>query len=73
MVLYLLFTRQIKAMQPSKDSESNRVDAYLSLLTTINKGIVDLLGPASKGLVFGTGVDEGWQQLPKTWTKLDIT
>ncbi len=59
MVLYLHFTRQSKAMQPSKDSESNRVDAYLSLLTTINKGIVDLLGPASKGLVFGTGVDEG--------------
>ena len=59
MVLYLHFTRQNKAMQPSNDSESNRVDAYLSLLTTINKGIVDILGPASKGLVFGTGVDEG--------------
>ena len=46
-------------MQPVTDSESNRVHAYLSLLTTINKGIVDLLGPASKGLIFGTGVEEG--------------
>ena len=50
MVLYLHFTRKSKAMQPSKDNESNRVDTYLSLLTTINKGIEDLLGPASKGL-----------------------
>jgi len=59
MVLYLHFTRQSEAMESSQDNESNRVDAYLSLLTTINKGIVDLLGPASKGLVFGIGVDEG--------------
>ncbi|MGY5859139.1 MAG: hypothetical protein RTU63_07205 [Candidatus Thorarchaeota archaeon] len=46
-------------MQPINDTESNRVDAYLSLLTTINKGILDLLGPASKGLIFGTGMEEG--------------
>ena len=46
-------------MQPLTDSESNRIDAYLSLLTTLNKGILDLLGPASKGLIFGTGVEEG--------------
>jgi len=59
MEIYLHFTRRNKAMQPTTDTESNRVDAYLSLLTTINKGIVDLLGPASKGLVFGIGVDEG--------------
>ncbi|MHA1135947.1 MAG: hypothetical protein ACTSSE_05615 [Candidatus Thorarchaeota archaeon] len=59
MELYHHFTRRNKAMQPSTDNESNRVDAYLSLLTTINKGILDLLGPASKGLIFGTGVEEG--------------
>ena len=58
-------------MQPSNDSDSNRVDAYLSLLTTINKGMVDLLGPASKGLIFGTGVEEGKRlalNFPKTDT-----
>ena len=58
-------------MQPSIDSESKRVDAYLSLLTTINNGILDLLGPASKGLLFGTGVEEGKriaQDFPKTDT-----
>jgi len=59
MELYLHFTRQAEAMQVSKDSESKRVDAYLSLLTTINNGIMELLGPASKGLIFGTGVEEG--------------
>ena len=59
MMLYLDFIRQNKTMQPSKDNESSRVDAYLSFLTTINKGIMDLLGPASKGLIFGTGVEEG--------------
>ncbi len=46
-------------MEPSRDSESRRVDAYLSLLATINNGIEDLLGPASKGLIMGTGVKEG--------------
>ena len=58
-------------MEPSTHSESNRVDAYLSLLTTINNGILDLLGPASKGLIFSTGVEEGKriaQEFPKTDT-----
>ncbi len=41
------------------NTETRQVDAYLSILTTINKGIVELLGPASKGLIFGTGVEEG--------------
>ena len=59
MLLYLLFTRKTKAMEPTLNTETKQVDAYLSLLTTINKGIVELLGPASKGLIFGTGVEEG--------------
>jgi len=46
-------------MEPTSNTETRKVDAYLSLLTTINKGIVELLGPASKGLIFGTGVEEG--------------
>jgi len=71
MVLYLHFTRQVEAMQTNDDDESKRVDAYLSLLTTINNGIEDLLGKASKGLIFGTGVEEGKRiasELPKTDT-----
>ncbi len=59
MLLYLLFTRKLRAMEPSMNTETRQVDAYLSILTTINKGIVELLGPASKGLIFGTGVEEG--------------
>jgi len=59
MLLYLLFTCKTEAMEPSSNADTRKVDAYLSLLTTINKGIVDLLGPASKGLIFGTGVEEG--------------
>lgn len=46
-------------MDPNSNRESNRVDAYLSLLTTINNGIDDLLGAASRGLIFTTGVQEG--------------
>ena len=57
-------------MQPENDNESNRVDAYLSLLTTINKGMVNLLGPASKGLIFGTGVDEG-RRIARDFPKTD--
>ncbi|MFW9843872.1 MAG: hypothetical protein ACFFEV_04795 [Candidatus Thorarchaeota archaeon] len=70
MVLYLHFTVEREAMQASNDNESNRVDAYLSLLTTINKGIVDILGPASKGLIFGTGVEEG-KRLAQDFKKTD--
>ncbi|MGY5873837.1 MAG: hypothetical protein RTV72_16435 [Candidatus Thorarchaeota archaeon] len=57
-------------MQPINDSESNRVDTYLSLLTTINNGIMDLLGPASKGLIFGTGVEEG-RRIAQDFEKTD--
>jgi predicted hydrocarbon binding protein len=57
-------------MQPSNGNESNRVDAYLSLLTTINKGMVELLGPASKGLIFGTGVEEG-RRIARNFPKTD--
>ncbi len=46
-------------MNASYDKDSGRVDAYLSLLTTINNRIEDILGSASKGLIFSTGVDEG--------------
>lgn len=58
-------------MVVAKDTESARIDAYLSLLTTINKGMLDILGPASKGLIFNTGVEEGrslGSTLPKTNT-----
>jgi len=71
MVLYPHSTLQRGTMQSSNDDESNRVDAYLSLLTTINKGIEDILGPASKGLIFGTGVEAGKSiamDFPKTDT-----
>ena len=46
-------------MQQPEEKESKRVDSYLSLLTALNVGIEDLLGPASKGLIFNTGVEEG--------------
>ena len=46
-------------MDASNDKDSGKVDAYLSLLTTINNRIEDILGSASKGLIFSTGVEEG--------------
>jgi len=46
-------------MELTEDQESKRIHTYLSLLTTLNIGIEDLLGPASKGLIFNTGVEEG--------------
>lgn len=48
-----------KAKDASNNNESNKVDVYLSLLTTINNRIEDILGSGSKGLIFSTGVDEG--------------
>ncbi|MFW9909905.1 MAG: hypothetical protein ACFFEF_15160 [Candidatus Thorarchaeota archaeon] len=56
-------------MEAPNDHGAKRIDAYLSLLTTINIGIEDLLGPASKGLIFNMGVDEGRRlakELPPT-------
>ncbi|MBD3407111.1 MAG: hypothetical protein GF411_13415 [Candidatus Lokiarchaeota archaeon] len=41
----------------------------MSMLATINNGIEDLLGPASKGLIFNTGVEQGkllGHNLPKS-------
>ncbi|MFW9918603.1 MAG: hypothetical protein ACFFED_03320 [Candidatus Thorarchaeota archaeon] len=35
------------------------LSSALSLLTTLNNGIEDLLGRGSKGLIFTTGVEEG--------------
>lgn len=49
----------MEEMDPSTDSEDNRVEAYLSLLTTINNGIEDLLGTGSRGLIFTAGVEGG--------------
>ncbi|MFW9976645.1 MAG: hypothetical protein ACFFEJ_00990 [Candidatus Thorarchaeota archaeon] len=46
-------------MEHLSDKELKRVDTYRSLLTALNVGIEDLLGPASKGLIFNTGVEEG--------------
>ncbi|MFW9850795.1 MAG: hypothetical protein ACFFF4_16835 [Candidatus Thorarchaeota archaeon] len=40
-------------------SNDKRVDTYLTLLTSINNGIEDLLGTASRGVIFNHGVKEG--------------
>ena len=53
------------------DNEAKRIDTYLSLLTVINNGIEDLLGTASRGVIFNTGVEEGRRlgsEIPKTNT-----
>ena len=46
-------------MADVNNSEAKRIDTYLSLLTVINNGIEDLLGAASRGVIFNTGVVEG--------------
>ncbi|MHA1907630.1 MAG: hypothetical protein ACW98Y_10085 [Candidatus Thorarchaeota archaeon] len=40
-------------------TDDKRVDTYLTLLTAINNGIEDLLGAASRGVIFNQGVMEG--------------
>jgi len=44
---------------PTKDQQAKLLSSALSLLTTLNNGIEDLLGRGSKGLIFSTGVEEG--------------
>lgn len=58
-------------MEPSTDDEFNRKDTLLSLLTTINNGLQDLLGRGANGIIFNTGVEAGKriaEDLPKTDT-----
>ncbi len=54
---------------PTKDQQAKLLSSALSLLTTLNNGIEDLLGRGSKGLIFQTGVEEGKKNgmnLPKS-------
>ncbi len=58
-------------MATPSDNESNKKDTLLSLLTTINNGLQDILGRGANGIIFNTGVDEGRRiakDLPKTDT-----
>lgn len=59
-------------MDTSNDNESNKVDAYLSLLTTIYNRIENILGSASKGLIFSIGVDKG-KRIGEGFPKTQIT
>ncbi|MDF1540581.1 MAG: hypothetical protein P1Q69_16915 [Candidatus Thorarchaeota archaeon] len=54
---------------PTKDQQSRLLSSALSLLTTLNNGIEDMLGRGSKGIIFNTGVEEGkylGKNMPKT-------
>ncbi len=56
-------------MLHSTDREKRKMEQYLALLTTINKGIEHLLGPSAKGIIFNIGVEEGRilaEDMPKT-------
>ncbi|TXT55917.1 MAG: hypothetical protein BAJATHORv1_30300 [Candidatus Thorarchaeota archaeon] len=46
-------------LDPSDSPDSNLLHACMSMLATINNGMEDLLGPASKGVIFNTGVEQG--------------
>ena len=58
-MLYRPFCWQRDTMESMTNDERKLAEAYISLLTTINIGIEELLGPASKGLIFNMGVEEG--------------
>ena len=44
---------------PNESDQKKLLSTCLSLLTTLNEGILDLLGPGSKGLIFNAGLQEG--------------
>lgn len=56
-------------MLHSKDPDKRKIEQYLALLTTINKGIGELLGSSAKGIIFNIGAEEGRilaKLMPKT-------